>query len=44
MAAFTYQLTRFEKLLLRIALLLGTLLVVARVGAMLFLAILKHSR
>jgi len=44
MAALRYELSRFEKFLLRIAILLATLLVVARLGAMILLALLKHTR
>jgi hypothetical protein len=44
MVAFGWRLNRFERLLLWAAILLGGLLILARVGSMLLLAILHHSR
>ncbi len=44
MAISGWQLNRFERILLRIALLLASLLVLARLGTIVFLALFHHSR
>jgi hypothetical protein len=44
MAVFGRQLNRFERMLFGVALFLGGLLIVARVGLMVVLAFLRHAR
>jgi hypothetical protein len=44
MAASGSQLNRFERFLFKAAIILGGLLILARIGAMLLLTILRHVR
>jgi hypothetical protein len=44
MAVSSWQLNRFERMLFRAAVALAALLIAARIGAMLLVTILHHSR
>ena len=44
MAVSGFQVNRFERFLFRAALVLGGVLIFARIGAMLLVAILHHAR